>query len=192
MKDKKGKDKEKIKAFEYFTSTRINESLLHEIVVNYLANQRKGTASTKTRSEVSGGGAKPWKQKGTGRARAGSNRSPIWRGGGVIFGPTNERSFKKCVPKKKRQKATLHVIIQRIREDNLKIADEISLTEPKTRHAVDFLKKIFGDIKGKKILIVVNKKNDKIIRSFRNIKNVSTCIFNDISYIIGYISGQGI
>ena len=98
---------------------KVNKALLHEVIDNTLSNQRCGGAYTKTRSEVSGGGKKPWRQKGTGRARVGSNRSPIWRGGGITFGPTKEQSFKKSIPKKKKRKAILEMIVQRIKEKTL-------------------------------------------------------------------------
>ncbi len=165
---------------EKLKETKVNKALLHEVVTVVLANKRSGNACTKTISEVSGGGKKPWRQKGTGRARAGSNRSPIWRGGGVTFGPTREQSFKKRIPKKKKQIATVQMIVQRIKENNLKVVDKIEFKEPKTKLAVAFLKDIFND-NSIKTLVLLEERNPEILRLFRNIKNVTVTLWKDIN-----------
>lgn len=159
---------------------KINKILIHEVVNTILSNSRAGNACTKIRAEVSGGGRKPWRQKGTGRARAGSNRSPIWRGGGVVFGPTREQSFKKRIPKKKKQKATIGMIAQRIAEDGLKVVDELSLSEPKTKLAAAFLKDIFGGNENK-TLVLMEERKPEVFRAFRNIRNVTITDWRNIN-----------
>ncbi len=151
----------------------LNEALIHEVVVALQANVRQNTASTKDRSEVSGGGRKPWRQKGTGRARHGSNRSPIWRGGGVTFGPRPERNFKKAIPDKKKRQALLQVVAQKIKEKNLAVTSDIKLTEPKTRYAAEFLKKSLGDKFSGRVILIIEKKNEDIFRAFRNLPFVN-------------------
>lgn len=161
-------------------NVKADKTLIREVVNTILSNNRAGNACTKTRAEVSGGGKKPWRQKGTGRARTGSNRSPIWRGGGITFGPVKEQSFKKRMPKKKKKKATIGMIAQRIAEDGLKVVDEISLSEPKTKLAAVFLKDIFGGNKNK-ILILVEEGKIEIIRAFKNLKNVTITDWKSIN-----------
>ncbi|MBU0683919.1 MAG: 50S ribosomal protein L4, partial [Candidatus Omnitrophica bacterium] len=113
----------------------INEDLLHRAVVTSLANKRAGTASTKTRKYVSGGGRKPWRQKGTGRARAGSIRSPLWRGGGVVFGP-HPRDFACALPKKMRRKALINSLVLKLNENKLTVIDDIKIEKPKTKEMI--------------------------------------------------------
>jgi large subunit ribosomal protein L4 len=122
-----------------FFGVTVQPSLLHEVVVMQLANQRQGTASTKTRGEVRGGGKKPWKQKGTGRARAGSIRSPLWRGGGIIFGP-RPRSYIQHLPKQKSRAALYGALTMKVREGALKVVDDFALPEGKTKALVAVLK----------------------------------------------------
>ena len=150
----------------------VNTALLYEVTDAILANSRSAFASTKDRSEVSGGGKKPWRQKGTGRARVGTNRSPLWRGGGITFGPTGEQSYKIRLPKKKKKQAAIQMIVQRISEKNLMVIDKIELEEPKTRQAAKFLDDIFPPDQRKNIMVLINEKNTDIMRSFRNLKNV--------------------
>ncbi len=151
----------------------LNKPLIHEVVVASMANARQNTASTKDRSEVSGGGKKPWRQKGTGRARHGSNRSPIWRGGGVTFGPRPERNLKKDIPNKKKLMALLQVVARKITEKNLALAGEIKLAQPKTRNAAQFLKKALGDDFKGRVLLITKERKDDIFRAFRNLPNVT-------------------
>ena len=140
--------------------------VVHDAVVAYLAGRRAGTASTKTRSEVSGGGAKPWRQKGTGRARAGSNRSPIWRHGGVIFGP-KPRSYAKKMNSKALKLALKRAFSERVKEESVLIIDASDFSDHKTKS----LKKIFSNLKlDENNLIVVNEISENIDKASRNLK----------------------
>lgn len=164
---------------ENFKNIRVNLGLIHEVVNNILSNKRLGSASTKTRGQVSGGGKKPWRQKGTGRARIGSNRSPIWRSGGIIFGPTGKQSFKKSTTRKKRRNALIHMIVQRFNEKNIKIIDKIKLTEPKTKLAEEFVNNIFEDFS--RALLLIDGNDPELARSFRNLKNITLKDWKDIN-----------
>jgi large subunit ribosomal protein L4 len=155
---------EKIEQVEY------SVPLMHEVVTGYLANKRKGTHSTKTRGEVSGGGAKPWKQKHTGRARAGSNRSPLWRKGGVVFGP-HPRSYRQEVPKKKLRKALGMALKFKASKGKMMILKELKVESHRTSAVADLLKKLKVD--GQKALIVVNKMDNNVRLASRNIENLS-------------------
>ncbi len=150
---------------EIFNS--VNEDLFYEVVKMQLANRRLGTACTKTRSEVSGGGAKPWKQKGSGRARAGTTRSPIWRHGGTCFGP-KPRDYSYNVPKKVARAALKSAITLKIREDKLRVFDKFELSEPKC-------KELSGVLKGNSIgsaLIVDGEQNKNLKLAARNLRSV--------------------
>jgi large subunit ribosomal protein L4 len=141
---------------------------VHDVVVAYLASLRAGTACTKNRSQVRGGGAKPFRQKGTGRARPGSSRSPIWRGGGTIFGP-KPRSYNKHVNKKVRKLALKRAFSERLQEGSVIILDEISVPEGKTKHAI----KLINDLGLKrKTLFIVDDYDEKVDLATRNIENV--------------------
>lgn len=111
----------------------LNSDLVHQVVVSQMANQRQGAANVKTRAEVRGGGRKPWRQKGTGRARHGSIRSPLWRHGGVTFGPSKEKVFKKIIPKKMRRKALFMVLTDKVKKGLLLILDKLNIEQPKTK-----------------------------------------------------------
>ncbi|MGM0441101.1 MAG: 50S ribosomal protein L4 [Elusimicrobiota bacterium] len=165
---------------EELKDININVNLLHEVVETYLSNERAGNAKTKDRSEVAGGGKKPWRQKGTGRARHGSNNSPIWSGGGNTFGPVKEQHYKKDIPRLKKQIALVQAIVQRIREDRVKIVEKIELDDYKTRLAADFLENIFEDTEGKK-LIVLDEMIPDIVRAFRNIKGLTIMDWKNIN-----------
>jgi len=147
----------------------INKTLIYEANKMYEANLRKGNASTKTRSEVSGGGAKPWRQKGTGRARVGSSRNPLWTHGGVAFGP-KKRDYSYSMPKKSMRKALLSALNSRLLEDMIKPVVKIDIKEGKTKEFKKILDKL--KISGKS-LIVVEKNDEKVKRSSRNIKNIT-------------------
>ncbi|MCH9030966.1 MAG: 50S ribosomal protein L4 [candidate division Zixibacteria bacterium] len=146
-----------------------NSAVVHQYVVNYLANQRQGTSSTKGRSEVSGGGKKPWRQKGTGRARAGTSRSPLWRGGGIIFGP-KPRSFKHDFPKRLKRIALKSALSDKAREGRIKALEGISFSEVKTKAFAEMLKSL--GLENKKALILDEGVNDNAKLSARNIPNV--------------------
>lgn len=153
-----------------------NEHVMHLAVVQYLANQRQGTQSAKTRAEVRGGGRKPWRQKGTGRARQGSTRSPQWTGGGVVFAPKpRDYSFK--MNRKEKSAAVKSALTSRVSENKIYVMDEISLDEIKTKKVQAML----DALKIGKALIVLDKKDDKVILSARNIPTVRTALFNTIN-----------
>jgi large subunit ribosomal protein L4 len=159
-------------------NAKVNPALVHEVLIAQLAARRQGSANTKTRGEVSGGGVKPWRQKGTGRARVGSTRSPLWRHGGTTFGP-KPRSFETALPKKKRKIALKYVLTSKLREGNLKIVDVLELKEPKTRLAVQFLKDI--KVAGHKTLVVVKEENVNLDRAFSNIADVKLILVRNLN-----------
>lgn len=158
----------------------INSDLVHQVVISQMARRRKIIAHTKTRAKVRGGGKKPWRQKGTGRARAGSVRSPIWRGGGVTFGPTKARVFKKKIPKKMRRKALFMILSVKAKNNFLIVLDSNSPTTcPKTKELLDFLKKL--PCKGRNSLIALPEMDKNTILASRNIPNVKTCQAKDLN-----------
>ena len=158
---------------------KVNETLLYEAKKMYEANKRQGNASTKTRAEVEGGGAKPWKQKGTGRARVGSSRNPIWRHGGIVFGP-KPRDFRYSMPKKSVKKALISIINAKILEEKIKPIVKIELKENKTKEINNIINNF--DIK-KNVLIIVNESSKIINRCVRNIKNASIKEVRDFNMI---------
>ncbi len=145
----------------------LREHLIYEAIKNFRANQRRGTASTKTRGEVRGGGKKPWKQKGTGRARAGSSRSPIWRKGGITFGP-KPRDYSYAMPKKARRNALKSVLSEKVRHDRLIIIDELVIGSIKTKEAIEKLK----NFKYNKLLIIDSENNKDLLLSTQNIPTI--------------------
>ena len=145
-----------------------NEKVMHAAVVNFLANQRQGTQSTKTRSEVSGGGRKPWRQKGTGRARAGSNRSPVWRGGAILFGP-QPRKYDFKVNKKIRKLALRMALSSRLAGDNLLVVKGFDLPEAKTK----VFAKIAGNLGLSKALIIAPEESRNLVLSSRNLPGIT-------------------
>ncbi|RQD77429.1 MAG: 50S ribosomal protein L4 [Candidatus Syntrophonatronum acetioxidans] len=149
---------------------KVNEALMHDVVLMQLANRRRGTASTKTRGEVRGGGRKPWRQKGTGRARHGTIRSPLWIGGSVTFGP-KPRSFAFNIPKKAKRLAIKSALTSKVKAGTLKVVDDLSLEEPKTREMFKILKKLNS---GKKVLLVTSGQDTNVVKSARNIPGVKT------------------
>ena len=154
-----------------------NEAIIHSVLVNYLANQRQGTQSTKTRLEVSGGGRKPWRQKGTGRARQGSIRAPQWIKGGIALGP-KPRSYKYTVNKKERRLAVKSMLSMKVLEQSLVIVDKLAFDEIKTKNMVNALNnlKVTG-----KTLIMLPEKNENVQKSARNIEGVKTTLVNTIN-----------
>ena len=163
-----GKEKGRYELPEYF-NTEVKTALLHEITTGYLANLRSGTHATKTRGEVSFSGAKPWKQKGTGNARAGQRNSPLWRKGGIVFGP-QPRDYYQKMPKQKRKLALNMAFSNLVKEDNLVLVDLIKFEEAKTKNVASFLKNVKVD--GKKVIIALAKKDEVIKTAAKNIKNV--------------------
>ena len=146
-----GAKKKAIALPEAIFDGRVNEDVLHRAVVTYLANQRQGTAATKTRSFVSGGNQKPWRQKGTGRARQGSTRAPHWRHGGVVFGP-HPRDYRMSIPKKVRQLARKSALNARAREGALLVVDALAYEKPKTKPFAELLEKL--GVAGRKVLVL--------------------------------------
>lgn len=149
-------------------ASEVNKNVLHQVVVNYLANQRQGTQSTKTRTEVRGGGIKPWRQKGTGRARQGSIRSPQWTGGGVALGP-KPRDYRFSVNKKVRKLAFKSALAAKAQADEIIVIDGLKMDEIKTAKIASMLKALNAD----KALIVTAENDTNVYKSARNIKNVS-------------------
>ena len=145
----------------------VNEAIIYDVVKMQLASHRSGTASTKTRSDVSGGGKKPWRQKGTGRARAGTTRSPIWRGGGIVFGP-HPRDYSYSIPKKVRKKAIISALSMKFKEDKMLILKDFPMEKISTR----IFKGVFDLFSLKKALFILDDKNEVLLKSSRNIKNV--------------------
>ena len=154
-----------------------NETVVHSVLINFLANQRQGTQSTKTRAEVSGGGRKPWRQKGTGRARQGSTRAPQWIKGGIALGP-KPRSYKYTVNKKERALAVRSVLSSKVLENELVVVDSIPMKEIKTKEMVKTLSNL--KVEGK-TLIMLPEKNENVQKSARNIENVKTTLVETIN-----------
>lgn len=167
--DQSGKKIKDITAPKEVASYEIKEHLIFEAVQNYRANQRRGTASTKTRAEVRGGGRKPWRQKGTGRARAGSTRSPLWRSGGTTFGP-RPRDYSYAMPKKARRNALKSALAAKLSENQVLVFDSLKFKEPKTKAGAEFLKSLKLD----SALIIDTRDNTNLHLSFRNIPKVKT------------------
>jgi large subunit ribosomal protein L4 len=150
----------------------VKDGLIHQAVVAQMANRRQVLAHTKDRGEVRGGGIKPWRQKGTGRARVGSIRSPLWVGGGVVFGPNNERNFKQKINKKMKRKALLMCLSDRAKEEKIVLLDKLELEKFSTKKFLEILNKLPN--KEKKTLLVLVDNDKKIIKSAANLPNVKT------------------
>ena len=175
--DMKGKKVSDIELADSVFGIEPNEAIVHSVLVNYLANQRQGTQSTKTRAEVSGGGKKPWRQKGTGRARQGSIRAPQWIKGGIALGP-KPRSYKYTVNKKEKRLAIKSVLSSKVLEKELTVVDKLEVKEIKTKTMV----KALADMKVEgKTLIVLPENNKNVLMSSRNIEGVKTIVANNIN-----------
>jgi len=175
--DMSGKKVSDVELKEEVFGIEPNETIVHSVLLNYLANQRQGTQSTKTRSEVSGGGKKPWRQKGTGRARQGSIRAPQWIKGGIALGP-KPRSYKYRVNKKEKRLAIRSILSSKVLEKELTVVDKLEVKEIKTKTMV----KLFTDLKIEgKTLIILPEKNVNVINSSRNIEGVKTIVVNTIN-----------
>ena len=154
-----------------------NKTAMHSVVVNYLANQRQGTQSTLTRTEVSGGGRKPWRQKGTGHARQGSTRSPQWRHGGIALGP-KPRSYRFVLNKKVRRLAMKSAFSSKVASGDMLVLDSLSMEEIKTKTVATLLKALEAD---RKVLLVLPEKDETVIKSARNIPGVKTALVNTLN-----------
>ncbi len=170
-------------------AVKVNEDLVHQAMVTQSANERQVLAHTKTKAEVSGGGKKPWKQKGTGRARAGSSRSPIWIGGGVTFGPRKDRNFSKKINKKMNQKALMMVLSDRLSSNNLAVVDKFDLKDYSTKTFNTCVKKIenifpVGDKKVKRSVLFINDiKDEKVVFSARNLAGLEIINLENLNII---------
>lgn len=163
-----GKKVEELELSSQVFESEINSHAVHEVVRAILASRRQGTSSTKTRSEVRGGGKKPWRQKGTGRARAGSIRSPLWTGGGVAFGP-QPRSHKIKVPRKVRRLALRSALSTKAKDSEIVVIDDFEIKEAKTRKAKEILKKL-GLVE--KVVVVLDGEHEQTVKALRNIDNI--------------------
>jgi len=165
-----GAESGSIKVSDDIFGIEINQNAVHDVVKNYLANQRQGTQSAKTRAEVRGGGAKPYRQKGTGRARQGSRVAPNHVGGGIVFAP-KPRDYRYSVPKKVKRLAMLSVLSSKVLENEIIVIDELSFDVPKTKDMIKFLSAVGAD---KKAIIVTAGKDDNVVKSAANIPGVET------------------
>ena len=171
-----GKEVDKLELNDNVFGVEINEHLVHLAVVSQLANGRQGTQSAKTRSEVSGGGRKPWRQKGTGHARQGSTRSPQWTGGGVVFAP-KPRDYSMKMNKREKQIAIKSALTSKVQDSKLIVVDEFKLDEIKTSKFAQIL----DNLKAPKALVVTKDKDEKVVLSARNIPKVKTTMTNSIN-----------
>ena len=175
--DIKGKKVSDVELADSVFGIEPNETIVHTVLLNYLANQRQGTQSTKTRAEVRGGGKKPWRQKGTGRARQGSIRAPQWIKGGIALGP-KPRSYKYTVNKKERRLAIKSILSSKVLEKELTVVDKLELAEIKTKTMV----KALSDLKVEgTTLIILPEQNKNVLMSARNIEGVKTILINNIN-----------
>lgn len=155
----------------------VNTHVMYEAVKNYLANQRQGTQSAKLRGEVRGGGRKPWRQKGTGRARQGSIRAPQWKGGGVVFAP-KPRDYSYAIPKKVKRLALKSALSSKVQDQEIIVVDRLVLEQPKTKEMVKVLKNLNS---GKKTLVVIPERDEAVVRAAANIPGVKTAYVNTIN-----------
>ena len=175
--DIKGKKVSDVELAEAIFGIEPNEAIVHSVLVNYLANQRQGTQSTKTRAEVRGGGRKPWRQKGTGRARQGSIRAPQWIKGGIALGP-KPRSYSYRINKKEKQLAIRSLLSAKVLDNELTVVDKLEVKEPKTNVMVKALASL--KVEGKTLIILADK-NENVLLSSRNIEGVKTIELNTIN-----------
>ena len=172
-----GQKVEELELSESIFAAEISEYAVYEVIKNHLANRRQGTQSAKTRAEVRGGGRKPWRQKGTGRARQGSTRSPQWIGGGVVFAP-KPRDYSYSVNKKVRRLALKSVLTTKVNEGNLIVLDALEMNAPKTK---DFIAMLSAVNAGKKALVVTAENSPNVVKSGRNIPGVDITLVNTLN-----------
>lgn len=177
MLNMEGKEAGTLDLIDEIFAIELNESAVHAVVVNYLANQRQGTQSAKTRSEVRGGGRKPFRQKGTGRHRQGSSTDPSQIGGGIVFAP-KPRDYRYAVPKKLKRLALKSVLSAKLADKELIVIDELKMNEPKTKEMVKVLSNVKAD---KKALIVTAEKDENLVKSAANIPGVRTVLANTMN-----------
>lgn len=174
--NKEGNKIEDIQLNDKVFAVEVNADAMHQVVVALLANKRQGTQSAKTRSEVRGGGIKPWRQKGTGRARQGSIRAPQWIKGGVVFAP-KPRDYRMSIPKSMRRVAMLSALTSKVQNDEMVVLDSLTLEAPKTKEIV----KMLNAFNAKKTLIVTAEANETVYKSARNIEGVAVLPVNNIN-----------
>ncbi len=177
----KGEEIGKVEVADSLLKEKVNKQLLFDAVQSYLANQRVGTASTKTRGEVSGGGKKPWRQKGTGRARAGTIRSPLWKGGGVVFGP-HPRDYSFSLGKKAKRKAIRGAFLLKMREGKVKIVDALPMNVPKTKEMMAYLE----NIKEAKTALIITSDVDNYRNIYLAARNIPGVSAQRIDYVTVY------
>ncbi len=178
IKDKNNNTVGKISLRDDMFGARVKEGVIHAAVINFLANQRQGTHATKTKGLISGGGKKPWKQKHTGRARSGSIRSPLWRGGGTVFGP-QPRDYSYSLPRKAKKLALMAAFREKLSNGEVVIIDNLPLEKPRTKDMISILKNLGLD--SKSVLVVLPERKDSIILSTRNIPRVSVTRSADLN-----------
>jgi large subunit ribosomal protein L4 len=187
--NQKGTESGKISLPEKVFAARWRADLVHQVVEGMRSNKRAGTADTKDRSEVSGGGKKPWKQKGTGRARHGSTRSPIWVGGGVTHGPLAEKNYKRKISKKMRAQALFSVLSKKLKDKEILFVETLSLSETKTKKALEVMKNLskasgFKPLAGSKkqrVLVALFDRDEKAEKSFRNLPQLEIIFLKNIN-----------
>lgn len=179
--NKEGKKEGQTRLPKEIFDVKMNPDLVWQVVLVQMANRKQITAHTKDRSEVRGGGRKPWRQKGTGRARHGSIRSPLWRGGGVTFGPRKEKILEKKIPKKMRRKALFMVLSAKVKDNEMVVIDDLELKVPKTKPMAELLKKIFPD----KIsaIFALAEKNENVYKSLRNIPKIKVMEVRELNVL---------
>ncbi|HNW71483.1 MAG TPA: 50S ribosomal protein L4 [Candidatus Paceibacterota bacterium] len=187
--NQKGKEAGKIKLPEKVFAAKWRSDLVHQVVEGMRSNKRAGTADTKGRGEVSGGGKKPWKQKGTGRARHGSTRSPIWVGGGVTHGPLAEKNYKRKISKTMRAQALFSVLSKKMKEDEIVFVDSLEMSGMKTKDAEDVMKNLakasgkrpLANAKNAKVLVALSGRNEKTEKSFRNLSQLEIVFVKNLN-----------
>jgi len=187
--NQKGAEERIIKLPMKVFGVKFRADLVHQVVEGMRSNKRAGTADTKGRGEVRGGGKKPWKQKGTGRARHGSSRSPIWVGGGVTHGPLAEKNYKRKISKKMRAQALFSVLSKKFKDREILFVDSLKMAETKTKNAKEVMKnlakiskwKIITDSKKPKILVALTERNEKIEKSFRNLPQLEIVFLKNLN-----------
>lgn len=178
--NQEGKESGEMKLPESVFGVELVDDLVHQVVVAQMANSRQVLADTKDKGEVRGGGRKPWKQKGTGRARHGSSRSPIWKGGGVTFGPTTERNFSKRINKKMKVKALFMVLSGKLKDEEIIVVDDLKIDKTSTKKMKDIFNNL--PIQGK-VLLSLDKRNENILNSVKNIPEVSVLASNSLNVV---------
>ncbi len=178
VKDRNNKPVGKVSLSEKVFGVKAKDGVIHNAIVNFLANQRQGTHATKTKGLVSGGGKKPWKQKHTGRARSGSSRSPLWRGGGTVFGP-QPRDYSYSLPKKARRLALKAALSGKLSDGEIVVIDAFSIEKPQTKEIVSVLKGL--ELIGKSTLIIVPEYDEAVVLSARNIPGVTVKRVSDLN-----------